>query len=89
MNVDIELFPMPKPWVEIDLKGVQKPPKFEIKSFYADVITFEEGEQDYADQIMGIDGAQTRIFELLKRIKQKEFRKRAQGKCMFNLSPGS
>ena len=89
MNVDIELFPMPKPWVETNLIGVQKPPKFEIKSFFADVITFEEGEQDYADQIMGIDGAQTRIFELMKRIKQKEFRKRAQGKCMFNLSPGS
>ena len=89
MNVDIELFPMPKPWIENDHLGVPRPPKFEIKSFYADVITFAEGEQDYADQVMGIDGAQTRIFELLKRIKQKEFRKRAQGKCMFSLSPGS
>jgi hypothetical protein len=35
---------MPKPWVENDNMGVKKPPKFEIKSFYADVITFEEGE---------------------------------------------
>jgi hypothetical protein len=36
---------------------------------------------------MGIDGAQSRIFELMKRIRQKEFKKRAQGKCFFALNP--
>ena len=39
--------------------------------------------------MLGIEGAQSRINDLMKRIRQKEFRKRTQGKCMFNLSPGS
>jgi hypothetical protein len=39
--------------------------------------------------MLGIDGAQSRIFELMRRIRQKEFRKRAQGKCMFALNPKS
>jgi hypothetical protein len=36
---------MPKPWLEID----DKPPRFDIKKFFADVISFEQGEQDYTD----------------------------------------
>ena len=39
--------------------------------------------------MLGIEGAQSRINDLMKRIRQKEFRKRTQGKCMFNISPGS
>lgn len=38
---------------------------------------------------LGVDGAQSRIYELMKRIRQKEFMKRVQGKCLFRLSPMS
>ena len=57
MKVDLELFPMAQPWQEIDEIGDKKPPKFDIKKFFADVITFEEGELDMADSLIGIDGA--------------------------------
>ena len=79
LNVDIELFPMPKP-DEIDVEdGV---PQFDIKKFYANIISFDE-EQQFSE-MLGIEGAQSRINDLMKRIRQKEFRKRTQGKCMFN-----
>lgn len=50
LQVDIELFPMPKPFfAELDDQDVPLAPKFDLKKFYAEVITFTEGEQDYAD----------------------------------------
>lgn len=83
MSVDIELFPLPKPHGEdLDFE-----PTFDVKKFFANIISFSEDEQ--YNEMMGLQGAQSRIFELMKRIRQKEFRKRVQGKCMFNLSPGS
>lgn len=37
--------------------------------------------------MLGIEGTQNRMTELMKRIRQKEFRKRTQGKCLFSLTP--
>ena len=48
---------MPRPTSELDDEGNQIPPKFEIKKFYGDVISFTEGELDYIDQVMGVNGA--------------------------------
>ena len=83
LNVDIELFPMPKP----DAAEDGEPPQFDIKKFYANIISFDEDQQ--FSEMLGIEGAQSRINDLMKRIRQKEFRKRTQGKCMFKISPGS
>jgi len=38
---------------------------------------------------MGVNGAQSKIFELMRRVRKKEFRKRLAGRCEFSLSPGS
>jgi hypothetical protein len=56
-----------------------------VKKFYANIITFDEEEQ--FSETLGIQGTQSRISELMKRIRMKEFRKRTQGKCLFNLTP--
>jgi len=37
--------------------------------FYAKVITIDEDDIDQADALIGIDGAQSRIFELMRRIR--------------------
>lgn len=71
LNVDIELFPMPKPESE---DGQE--PKFNIKKFFANIITYDEEEQNANPEFLGIEGAKNRIFELMKRIRQKEFTKR-------------
>lgn len=76
---------MPQPTVFLNDLGEEMPPKFNVKSFYANVISMDEDEM-YGD-MLGIDGAQSRIFELMRRIRMKEFRKRAQGKCLFALNP--
>jgi hypothetical protein len=75
LKVDIELFPMPSPVVLLNDEGDEMPPKFDIKKFYAHVITMDEDEM--LGDMLGIDGAQSRIFELMRRIRMKEFRKRA------------
>ena len=80
LNVDLELFPMPRPATSDDPEAR---PSFNIKKFYASVIKIDEDEVGMDDLLLGIDGAQSRIFELMRRIRQKEFRKRAQGKCLF------
>jgi hypothetical protein len=80
MNVDIELFPMPRP----DCVGQ---PSFDVKKFFANIICIDEDDQFSA--MIGMDGANLKIFELFKRLRQKETRKRTQGRCMFNLSPNS
>ena len=77
LGVDIELFQMPKP--------SQQRPTFDVKLFFANIISFDEEEQ--FSELLGIQGAQNRITELMKRIRQKEFRKRTQGKCLFSLTP--
>ena len=41
LNVDIELFPMPKP----DAGEDGEPPSFDIKKFYANIISFDEDQQ--------------------------------------------
>lgn len=41
------------------------------------------------DELLGIEGANSKMYELTRRIRQKEFKRRAQGKCMFALTPGS
>ena len=89
LNCDLELFPMPKPALLHNADGMPLPPTFNVKKFYAGVIKIDEDEMGADDLLMGIDGAQSRIFELMRRIRQKEFRKRAQGKCLFSLNPNS
>ena len=79
LNVDIELFPMPNP--------AQMRPTFDIRKFYGNIITFDEDEID--NGVVDVDAAQSRLFELMRRIRQKEFRKRTQGKCMFEISKGT
>lgn len=53
LNVDIELFPMPKPQMLHNEEGEAMPPRFDIKKFYAEVISMDEDEVG----ILGIDGA--------------------------------
>jgi len=38
---------------------------------------------------MGFEGAQSKMFELMRRVRRKEFRKRLAGRCMLSLSPRS
>lgn len=57
---------------------------FDIKRFYTDLICFDEEEiNEYLDS----DFNQKKLLELMKRMRQKEFRKRTQGKCLFSLTP--
>jgi hypothetical protein len=58
---------MPLPYTDVE-------PSFDVRKFYANIITFDEEEM--GTELLGIDGATSRIFSLMKRIKQKEFRKR-------------
>ena len=62
---------MPKPQYEDG-----KEPNFNIRKFYANIITYDEDEQNANPEFLGIEGAKSRIFELMKRIRQKEFMKR-------------
>jgi hypothetical protein len=79
LKVDIELFPVPC--------YSQMRPLFDVKKFYANIISYEEDE--IANGLLDVEGAQSRLFELMKRIRQKEFKKRTQGKCMFEISNGT
>ena len=79
LNVDLELFPMPQ--------FSQMRPVFDIKKFYANIISFDEDE--IANGQLNVEEAQSRLFELMKRIRQKEFKKRTQGKCLFEISGGT
>ena len=86
---------MPKPELLLNDDGIEESkepaeqavPKFDVLKFYANIISYDEDQQ--FTELLGIEGAQSRIFELMKRIRQKEFKKRTIGKCMFNISPGS
>jgi hypothetical protein len=46
LGVDIELFPMPKP--------TQQRAVFDVKKFYANIISFDEEEQ--FSELLGIEG---------------------------------
>lgn len=72
---------MPRPYP--DPENPDGEPVFNIRRFFANIITVDEDDAN----LFGIEGAKSRIFELMKRIRQKEFMKRVQGKCMFKLSP--
>jgi len=58
-----------------------------VKKFYANIITFDE-EEEFSG-LVKLEGTKSRIGELMKRIRQKEFRKRTQGKCLFSITPKS
>ena len=50
LNVDIELFPMPRPeTIVLNEEGDTGCPRFEIKKFYATVITIDEDEMALND----------------------------------------
>ena len=49
-------------------------PTFDIKKFYVSMITFDQ--DDLANGLLDVEGAQSRLFELMKRIRQKEYKKR-------------
>ena len=59
-----------------------------MKKFYANIIQYDV-DQPFEASLLGIEGVQMRMYELMKRIRQKEFRRRTLGKCLFNLSPDS
>lgn len=68
-------------------KASQEKPVFDVKKFFANIISFDEEEQ-FAEALV-IQTTQNRLSELMKRIRQKEFRKRVQGKCLFSITPKS
>ena len=55
MNVEIELFPMPKPDNQDQFIEADAPPQFDIKKFYANIISFDEEHQ--FSEMLGIEGA--------------------------------
>jgi len=55
-------------------KPTDENPIFNIKQFYANIITYDEDQQNA--EFLGLEGAKSRISELMKRIRQKEFMKR-------------
>lgn len=48
-------------------KASQQRPVFDVKKFFANIITFDEEEQ--FSEVIGLNGAQSRITELMKRIR--------------------
>lgn len=78
LDVNIELFPLPA--------FNQDAPNFDIKKFFANLITFDE--DDIADGLLDVDGALTKLGELSERIKQREFKKRVTGKCSLEVTAG-
>ena len=69
LSVDIELFPMPKPNdpMEESKDDGQALPQFDVRKFYANIISYDEDQQ--FTELLGIEGAQSRILELMKRIR--------------------
>jgi hypothetical protein len=64
-GVDIELFPLPKPSAfsgqrqdemeEVKGDQVNQGPIFDIKKFYANIISYDE-DQPFATELLGIEG---------------------------------
>lgn len=73
MSVDIELFPLKK----------LNDAKFDVKKFYADLVTIDADEVNTAT----LDTS-SKIMQLTNRIKQKEFKKRTLTRLEFALAPG-
>ena len=48
-------------------KASQQRAQFNIKKFYASIISFDE--EELVSEMLGIEGTQTRIMELMKRIR--------------------
>ena len=42
-------------------------PHFDVRKFYANIISYDEDQQ--VTELLGVEGAQSRIFELMKRIR--------------------
>lgn len=62
-------------------------PTFDIRKFYANMISFDEDEAMFnSNGVLDVDAANNRLFELMKRIRQKEYKKRIQGKCAFEIT---
>ena len=80
---------MPKPEAQICDDTDNNPVPFNIRKFYQNIISWDEDEAEFNENLIGIDGAQNRIFELMRRIRQKEHKKKVQGKCVFALNPKS
>ena len=59
LQVDIELFPMPKPLqgdqIEESKDGQLMPPEFDVRKFYANIISYDEDQQ--FTELLGIEGA--------------------------------
>lgn len=47
--------------------GRDQVPSFDVRKFYANIISFDEDQE--VTELLGIEGAQSRIFELMKRIR--------------------
>lgn len=69
MDVKLELFPIAK-----------KDKKFDIKKFYIDVIAFDPEDASLADYDIS-----SKIMDLNKRMRAKEFKKRTVGTINFEL----
>jgi len=72
MNIDIELFPLQKPGSE----------PFDIKKFYANIISIDPDEVTDASALTS-----TKIMEISRRIRQKEYKKRILGRAFFQIAP--
>ena len=59
VNVDIELFAMPN--------FSQMHPKFNIRKFYADIISFDE--DDVNNGMLDLESTENRMADLMKRIR--------------------
>ena len=60
---------MPKPndSMEESKDDGQALPQFDVRKFYANIISYDEDQQ--FTELLGIEGAQSRILELMKRIR--------------------
>lgn len=66
-------------------------PQFDVRRYYADLISFEDDDMVAMGGVQGmldVEAAHLRLQELLKRTRQKEYRKKVQGKCMFQITEG-
>jgi len=48
---------MPRNESFINVQGYKVPPKFDVRKFYANVLTTDAEDLGYADDLLGIDGA--------------------------------
>ena len=75
-DIDIELFPMPH--------SQENKKEFDVKLFFSNILTIDDDE---LWELKDYESAYFRVQDLSKRIRQKEFKKRVQGKWLFSISP--